>query len=68
MLVETTPNKQGNLEYVQRITAEATLNHEWCREVPHPKSKDFIPTFGAHELIMHRRNVRLSKEEEKDFQ
>ncbi|GJR74614.1 zinc finger CCCH domain-containing protein 20 [Tanacetum coccineum] len=32
----------------QGITAEATLNHEWCPEVPHPKSKYFIPTFGAH--------------------
>lgn len=36
------------LEYVQRITVEATLNHEWCREVPYPKSKDCIPTFHAH--------------------
>lgn len=35
-------------EYVQRITAEAALNHEWFREVPLPKSKDFMPTFPAH--------------------
>lgn len=32
---------------VQRITAEAALNHEWFREVPLPKSKEFMPTFPA---------------------
>lgn len=32
---------------MQRITAEAALNHEWFREVPLPKSKDFMPTFPA---------------------
>ncbi|GJS62356.1 putative ribonuclease H-like domain-containing protein [Tanacetum coccineum] len=31
----------------RRITADATLNHEWFREVPIPKSKDFMPTFPA---------------------
>lgn len=31
----------------QRITADAALNHEWFREVPLPKSKDFMPTFPA---------------------
>ena len=35
------------LEYVQRITADAALDHEWFREVPLPKSKDFMPTFPA---------------------
>lgn len=34
-------------EYEQRITAEAALNHAWFREVPLPKSKDFMPTFPA---------------------
>ncbi|GJY76714.1 cyclin-dependent kinase G-2 isoform X1, partial [Tanacetum coccineum] len=34
-----------NLE--KRITADAALNHEWFREVPIPKSKDFMPTFPA---------------------
>lgn len=33
--------------FVQRITAEAALNHEWFREVPLPKSKEFMPTFPA---------------------
>lgn len=32
---------------VQRITADAALNHEWFREVPLPKSKEFMPTFPA---------------------
>lgn len=32
---------------LQRITAEAALNHDWFREVPLPKSKDFMPTFPA---------------------
>lgn len=33
---------------LQRITAEEALNHEWFREVPLPKSKEFMPTFPAH--------------------
>lgn len=32
---------------MQRITAEAALNHQWFYEVPLPKSKDFMPTFPA---------------------
>lgn len=32
---------------MQRITADAALNHEWFREVPLPKSKEFMPTFPA---------------------
>lgn len=32
---------------MQRITAEAALNHEWFSEVPLPKSKEFMPTFPA---------------------
>ena len=32
---------------LQRITAEDALNHEWFREVPLPKSKEFMPTFPA---------------------
>lgn len=32
----------------KRISAEAALNHEWFREVPLPKSKEFMPTFPAH--------------------
>ncbi|KAL8215941.1 hypothetical protein R6Q57_022778 [Mikania cordata] len=47
-----TPNETiwpgySKLPGVKRITAEATLNHEWFREVPLPKSKDFMPTFPA---------------------
>ena len=37
-----------NLKTVQRISAEEALNHEWFREVPLPKSKEFMPTFPAH--------------------
>ncbi|GAB4860480.1 hypothetical protein Ancab_035639 [Ancistrocladus abbreviatus] len=31
----------------KRITAEDALNHGWFREVPLPKSKEFMPTFPA---------------------
>ncbi|TVU03512.1 hypothetical protein EJB05_50950 [Eragrostis curvula] len=31
----------------KRISADAALNHEWFREVPLPKTKDFMPTFRA---------------------
>ncbi|KAH7680866.1 [RNA-polymerase]-subunit kinase protein [Dioscorea alata] len=31
----------------ERITAEEALQHEWFREVPLPKSKDFLPTFPS---------------------
>ncbi|XP_022738343.1 cyclin-dependent kinase G-2-like isoform X2 [Durio zibethinus] len=30
---------------VQRITADDALNHDWFRELPLPKSKEFLPTF-----------------------
>ncbi|CAN1802188.1 Cyclin-dependent kinase G-2 [Linum perenne] len=29
----------------KRITADAALNHPWFKEVPLPKSRDFMPTF-----------------------
>lgn len=39
----------------KRITAEEALNHDWFREVPLPKSKDFMPTFPAqNEQNRHR--------------
>eukprot|EP01018_Ginkgo_biloba_P031579 Gb_15107 [translate_table: standard] len=31
----------------KRITAEEALKHEWFREVPLPKSKEFMPTYPA---------------------
>ncbi|KAG7029247.1 Cyclin-dependent kinase G-2 [Cucurbita argyrosperma subsp. argyrosperma] len=31
----------------KRISAEEALDHEWFREVPLPKSKEFMPTFPA---------------------
>ncbi|RWR96895.1 cyclin-dependent kinase G-2 isoform X1 [Cinnamomum micranthum f. kanehirae] len=31
----------------KRITAADALEHDWFREVPLPKSKDFMPTFPA---------------------
>ncbi|KAM7269368.1 hypothetical protein ACFE04_024865 [Oxalis oulophora] len=40
-------NKLLTYDPEKRITAEAALNHEWFREVPLPKSKDFMPTFPA---------------------
>ncbi|KAJ4802298.1 Cyclin-dependent kinase 2 [Rhynchospora pubera] len=32
----------------ERITAEEALKHPWFSELPLPKSKDFMPTFPAH--------------------
>ncbi|TYK29711.1 peptidyl-prolyl cis-trans isomerase FKBP16-1 [Cucumis melo var. makuwa] len=34
-------------ELADRISAEEALDHEWFREVPLPKSKEFMPTFPA---------------------
>ncbi|KAI4343368.1 hypothetical protein L6164_010726 [Bauhinia variegata] len=44
----------------KRITAEAALNHEWFREVPLPKSKEFMPTFPAQHA-QDRRMRRILK-------
>lgn len=44
----------------KRITAEAALNHEWFREVPLPKSKEFMPTFPAQHA-QDRRMRRVLK-------
>ncbi|KAL1203984.1 Cyclin-dependent kinase G1 [Cardamine amara subsp. amara] len=33
------------LDPEKRLTVEEALNHGWFREVPLPKSKDFMPTF-----------------------
>ncbi|CAI9093253.1 OLC1v1028717C3 [Oldenlandia corymbosa var. corymbosa] len=44
----------------KRITAEAALNHEWFREVPLPKSKEFMPTFPAQHA-QDRRTRRVQK-------
>ncbi|KAL3501048.1 hypothetical protein ACH5RR_035497 [Cinchona calisaya] len=41
----------------KRITAEAALDHEWFREVPLPKSKEFMPTFPAQ----HAQDRRLRR-------
>ncbi|KAJ4839392.1 hypothetical protein Tsubulata_016844 [Turnera subulata] len=41
----------------KRITAEDALNHDWFREVPLPKSKDFMPTFPAQ----HAQDRRLRR-------
>ncbi|GAB2221334.1 hypothetical protein Droror1_Dr00012509 [Drosera rotundifolia] len=32
----------------ERISAEEALDHSWFREVPLPKSKEFMPTLPAH--------------------
>ncbi|KAJ9176221.1 hypothetical protein P3X46_011559 [Hevea brasiliensis] len=41
----------------KRISADTALNHEWFREVPLPKSKDFMPTFPAQ----HAQDRRLRR-------
>ena len=33
--------------WLQRYTVDAALKHDWFREVPLPKSKEFMPTFPA---------------------
>ncbi|KMT07530.1 hypothetical protein BVRB_6g151410 isoform C [Beta vulgaris subsp. vulgaris] len=44
----------------KRITADAALKHEWFREVPLPKSKEFMPTFPAQHA-QDRRMRRVLK-------
>ncbi|KAL6566553.1 hypothetical protein OROGR_002168 [Orobanche gracilis] len=50
-------NKLLTYDPEKRITAEEALNHEWFREVPLPKSKEFMPTFPAH----HAQDRRLRR-------
>ncbi|KAI9080855.1 hypothetical protein K1719_037164 [Acacia pycnantha] len=53
-------NKLLTYDPEKRITAEEALNHEWFREVPLPKSKEFMPTFPARHA-QERRTRRLLK-------
>ncbi|XP_012572350.1 cyclin-dependent kinase G-2 [Cicer arietinum] len=53
-------NKLLTYDPEKRITAEAALNHEWFREVPLPKSKEFMPTFPAQHA-QDRRMRRMYK-------
>ncbi|KAG6733482.1 hypothetical protein I3843_05G104200 [Carya illinoinensis] len=53
-------NKLLTYDPEKRITAEAALNHEWFREVPLPKSKEFMPTFPAQHA-QDRRVRRIMK-------
>ncbi|KAJ3691637.1 hypothetical protein LUZ61_020801 [Rhynchospora tenuis] len=41
-------NKLLTYDPEKRITADEALRHPWFEEVPLPKSKDFMPTFPAH--------------------
>ncbi|XP_020261534.1 cyclin-dependent kinase G-2 isoform X1 [Asparagus officinalis] len=50
-------NKLLTYDPEKRITAEAALDHDWFREVPLPKSKDFMPTFPAQ----HAQDRRLRR-------
>ncbi|XAR64428.1 Cyclin-dependent kinase [Bertholletia excelsa] len=50
-------NKLLTYDPEKRITAEDALNHEWFREVPLPKSKEFMPTFPAQ----HAQDRRLRR-------
>ncbi|KAK4760486.1 hypothetical protein SAY87_005379 [Trapa incisa] len=50
-------NKLLTYDPEKRITADAALDHEWFREVPLPKSKDFMPTFPAQ----HAQDRRLRR-------
>lgn len=53
-------NKLLTYDPEKRTTAEAALNHEWFREVPLPKSKEFMPTFPAQHA-QDRRMRRVMK-------
>ncbi|KAG8365936.1 hypothetical protein BUALT_Bualt17G0023800 [Buddleja alternifolia] len=53
-------NKLLTFDPEKRISAEAALNHEWFREVPLPKSKEFMPTFPAQHA-QDRRTRRVMK-------
>ncbi|VVA94388.1 unnamed protein product [Arabis nemorensis] len=53
-------NKLLTYDPERRITADAALKHDWFREVPLPKSKDFMPTFPAQHAH-DRRGRRLVK-------
>ncbi|KAL2547320.1 Protein kinase superfamily protein [Forsythia ovata] len=53
-------NKLLTYDPDKRITAEAALKHEWFREVPLPKSKEFMPTFPAQH-VQDRRIRRVMK-------
>ncbi|KAH9314621.1 hypothetical protein KI387_023248, partial [Taxus chinensis] len=44
----------------KRITAEEALNHEWFRELPLPKSKEFMPTYPTRS-DHNRQSRRLRK-------
>ncbi|GFP88360.1 cyclin-dependent kinase g-2 [Phtheirospermum japonicum] len=65
-------NKLLTYDPKQRITAEEALNHEWFREVPLPKSKEFMPTFPAqhaqdrytHYALCNFRRVRDQRRKE----
>ncbi|KAL2903377.1 Cyclin-dependent kinase G-2 [Bienertia sinuspersici] len=37
--------------YTSSYKADAAIKHEWFREVPLPKSKEFIPTFPAQHVM-----------------
>ncbi|WJX33478.1 cyclin-dependent kinase [Trifolium repens] len=50
-------NKLLTYDPEKRISAEDALNHEWFREVPLPKSKEFMPTFPAQ----HDKDRRMRK-------
>ncbi|KAA8542155.1 hypothetical protein F0562_023307 [Nyssa sinensis] len=53
----------------ERITAEAALNHGWFREVPLPKSKEFMPTFPSRNAQdRHLRRVVKSPDPLKEQQ
>ncbi|KAF6161391.1 hypothetical protein GIB67_009270 [Kingdonia uniflora] len=47
-------NKLLTYDPEKRITAADALNHHWFREVPLPKSKDFMPTFPAQHATDRR--------------
>ncbi|KAG9147254.1 hypothetical protein Leryth_017995 [Lithospermum erythrorhizon] len=53
-------NKLLTYDPNKRITVEAALKHDWFREVPLPKSKEFMPTFPAQHA-QDRRMRRVMK-------
>lgn len=53
-------NKLLTYDPEKRIIADEALKHDWFREVPLPKSKEFMPTFPAQNA-QDRRFRRVMK-------
>ncbi|KAK0588163.1 hypothetical protein LWI29_035270 [Acer saccharum] len=57
-------NKLLSYDPEMRITVDDALNHDWFREVPLPKSQEFMPTFPPqHARNRHVERTLIKREE-----